>query len=78
MTTFLGYLAIASIGAFLITKFIFKRDEGFYFLVLWALFATLNRAFSHEWALATISAVFLVLATVGALDIFRKSSREIK
>lgn len=65
MNDFLFYAALASMGAFLVIKFILKRDEGFYFLVLWALFATLHRAFNHEWVLASISAVFVVIAAVG-------------
>jgi hypothetical protein len=76
MITVFGYLAFASLAAFLITKFVFKRDEGFYFLVLWAIFATLNRAFNHEWILAAISAILLVLAIVGARDVLHKTSKK--
>ncbi|HJP95989.1 MAG TPA: hypothetical protein VJ843_01310 [Candidatus Saccharimonadales bacterium] len=75
MTTVFGFLAFASLAAFLITKFAFKRDEGFYFLVLWGIFATLNRVFSHEWVLASISAALLVIATVGVSGMFRKKSK---
>lgn len=75
MTTIFGYLAFASLAAFLITKFAFKRDEGFYFLVLWGIFATLNRALNHEWVLAAISAILIVLAAIGTRDALRKSSK---